>query len=57
MKCFEKISTMVTMVTHVHHAVATKLEDCYEWISKDEKTHEYREQPQVMSTLHHQVKF
>jgi len=48
---------LVTMITQVHHAVATKPEYCYEFTSKDGKTHEYRQQPQMISTLRHQVKF
>ena len=47
---------LVTMVTKVHHAVAAKREYCYKW-TEGGKTHEYRQQPQMISTLRHQVKF
>jgi len=47
----------VTMVTKVHHTVATKPEYCYKWTSEDGKSHEYGQQPQMISTLRHQVKF
>ena len=43
---------LVTMVTQVHHAVATKPEYCYQL-----KDYVYRQQPQMISTLRHQVKF
>ena len=49
---------LVTMVTLVHDAVATKLQYCYEWTDKtDGKTYKYRQQPQMISTLRHRVKF
>ena len=49
---------LVTMVTLVHDAVATKPQYCYEWTEdKTGKRYMYRQQPQMISMLRHRVKF
>ena len=48
---------LVTMVTLVHDAVATKPQYCYKGTDKTGQTYTYRQQPQMISMLRHRVKF
>ena len=48
---------LVTMVTIVHNAVATDKEYQYEVETDGEPSYYYRQQPQLISTLRHRVKF
>lgn len=56
-KLHENEHDLVTMVTLVHDAVATKPQYCYEWTDKSGKTYTYKQQPQMISMLRHRVKF